>query len=141
MRYLILCLLCLYAYGRELDNVYDMIREDKDAWTQTGDYVDFLFARTKGKLKNCFDDHTMDHMNELSEHKDLYLDYLKSVNNTQFICSRNFNILKFDGIKKFKYRTIKELGLVWGRKKHIRCGGRDLSNFILRCIALEYIKK
>lgn len=141
MRYILLSLLCLCVYGREMDNVYNMLREDRYAWSQTGEYVDFLFARTKGRLKNCFDDHTMDYMNQLSENKDFYLDYLRSVNNTQFICSRNFNIVKFEGIKKFNYRTIKELGLVWGRKKHIRCGGRDLSNFILRCIALEYIKK
>ena len=141
MRYIILCLLCECVYGREINNVYDMIREDKDAWSQTGDYVDFLFARTKGIIKNWFDDHTMDYMDQLSENKESYLEYLKVVNNTQFLCSRNPDILKFSDISKFKYRTVKELGLTWGRKKHIRCGGIDLSNFLLRCIALEYIKK
>lgn len=133
-------LLVSMAYATEMINVYNMIRKDEVAWGQTNQYVNFVFDPMRPRLQNCFDDHTIEYMEKMSEKQDDYLQYLRNVNNTEFICTRNINIVKFKEMEKFKYRVIPELGLVWGYKKHIRCGGADLSNFILRCIALEYIK-
>ena len=147
MKYILLFLLtsgCM-AYNNgltdtEMVNLYNMIRSNDEAWNITSHYTEFVFDPYRLASQNCFDDHTLQYMGELSQKPDEYLEYLKHVNNTQFICTRNLNIVKFKGMEKFKYRLVPELGLVWGYKKHIRCGGADLSNFILRCIALEYIK-
>jgi hypothetical protein len=130
-------------FTREIDKIYGMISAENLQDDQFKLYLDFVTAghlENDHPIQNCFDDYNMQHMDLLSEKQDEYLEYLKKVNNTQFICTRNLNIVKFKEMEKFKYRVIPELGLVWGYKKHIRCGGIDLSNFILRCIALEYIK-
>lgn len=150
MRYILLFLLgctsgCMATgminfYHTEMINVYNMIKSDDVAWGMTSQYTEFMFDPHRPTAQNCFDDHNMEYMQELSEKQDDYLNYLRDVNNTQFICTRNLNIVKFKEMEKFKYRVVPELGLVWGYKKHVRCGGADLSNFVLRCIALEYIK-
>ena len=145
MKYIILVLLtsgCMAfnGFNTEMANVYNMIKSDDKAWNVASPYTKFMFDPIRPTVQNCFDDHTIEYMDKLSENKNDYLQYLRNVNNTQFICTRNINIVKFKEMEKFKYRVIPELGLVWGYKKHIRCGGADLSNFILRCIALEYIK-
>ena len=136
MKYIVLFLSLVCANASEYRNLYDMIQSDSDA----NAYARFLYSDNNKQIENCFDDHTTEYMDKLSENKNDYLNYLKDVNNTQFLCTRNLNIVKFKEINKFKYRVIPELGLVWGYKKHIRCGGIALSNFILRCIALEFIK-
>lgn len=142
MKYIILLLLFSVVNCREMDNLYNMIKSDSDVYNgYLQEYVDFLYEKTPGYIHNCFDDLPISQMDTLSETKTEYLDYLSRVNNTQFICTRNLQFVKSDKMQKFKYRYNKELGLLWGRKKHIRCGARDLSNLILRCIAMEYIKK
>lgn len=146
MRYILLFLLgctsgCMaFTENTEMINVYNMIKSDEVAWKLTSQYTEFMFDPYRPTAQNCFDDHNMEYMEKLSEKQDDYLNYLRDVNNTQFICTRNLNIVKFKEMEKFKYRVVPELGLVWGYKKHVRCGGADLSNFVLRCIALEYIK-
>ncbi len=136
MKYIVLFLSLVCANASEFRNLYDMIQSDSDA----NAYARFLYSDNNKPIENCFDDHTTEYMDKLSENTNDYLNYLKDVNNTQFLCTRNLNIVKFKEINKFKYRVIPELGLVWGYKKHIRCGGIALSNFILRCLALEFIK-
>jgi len=141
MKYILL-LLFTVVNSREIDNVYNMIKSDSGIWDgYLQEYVDFLYSRTNGTIYNCFDDRPMAEMDLLSESKTDYLNYLESVNNTQILCTRNLQLVKFKEMEKFKFRFNKELGLIWGRKEHVRCGGRDLSNLILRCIAMEYIKK
>ena len=142
MKYIFLLLLFSVVNSREIDNVYNMIKSDHRVWDgYLREYVEFLYRNTNGTIYNCFDDLPMHRMDELSKTRTQYLNYLKNANNTQFVCTRNLGIVKYKEMKQFKYRYNKELGLLWGRKKHIRCGARDLSNLILRCIAMEYIKK